>query len=532
MEICRPVQPNSAVGLLLAGATLLSLTLDWIKISLSLAGVVGALGALTLAQNLLNIDLAIDNLFIQADFSLDSSPLGRPGPNTALCLMLSAAGMLAATRGDALAWRGSLGAAVLGASVAGLGLNALFGYVGGVETAYGWGRWTSMAFQTAGAFTLLGTGLFFLACSQASELQTLRLQPGDRESLSDSPEWLAIPVGVGSSILAISLWQTLIEEARARGVVLPPGKAGLPEIALAMGLLMAVALTLMVVFAQRLRLHARRLEESNLQLAEAILKAERSQRHAERYSKRLEASNRELEQFAYVASHDLKAPLRAVAGYVQLLQKRYSDRLAEPEAREFMAGAVENALQMTRLIEDLLELSRIQRAEGQRRIVVPLDEPLEKVLQALRPQIQAANASIIREEPLPSVRANPTQMRQVFQNLLDNALKFRSKERDLVIRISSEHLEDENAWRITVRDTGIGFHQKYAPRVFEVFKRLQGPGEYPGTGMGLAICKKIIERHDGRVEVDAALGVGAAFHIILPASLKEEPEESHDPNAR
>lgn len=224
----------------------------------------------------------------------------------------------------------------------------------------------------------------------------------------------------------------------------------------------------------------------------------------------LRRSNAELEQFAYVASHDLQEPLRAVAGMVQLLRQRYQGQLDE-RADEYIGHAVEASQRMQNLINDLLDYSRVGRF-GQPFIPVALESVLKTALANLQASVQETQAEITHA-PLPIVLADPGQMTQVFQNLLGNALKFRG-DRPPRIQLGAEKVE--GAWRISVSDNGIGLEPQYFERIFLVFQRLHTRREYPGTGIGLALCKKIIERHGGKIWVESQPGQGSTFYFTLP----------------
>src|SRR5687768_2717960 len=222
----------------------------------------------------------------------------------------------------------------------------------------------------------------------------------------------------------------------------------------------------------------------------------------------LTRSNAELEQFAYVASHDLQEPLRMVASYTQLLGRRYEGKL-DKDAHEFMSYIVDGATRMKQLIEDLLAYSRVG-TKGQDFKPVALEGALRKALFNLRVSIEEAGA-VVTYDPLPTVAADEAQMVQLLQNLIGNALKFRSAS---VPRIHVGVLE-ENEWQFEVRDNGIGIEPQYYERIFMVFQRLHNKGEYPGTGIGLAICKKVVERHGGRIWVDSCPGEGSSFYFTL-----------------
>jgi PAS domain S-box-containing protein len=240
----------------------------------------------------------------------------------------------------------------------------------------------------------------------------------------------------------------------------------------------------------------------------------------------LQRSNAELEQFAYVASHDLQEPLRMVASYTQLLARRYRGRL-DDDADEFIAYAVDGAQRMQQLIQDLLAYSRV----GTRgRAFAPVDcaAVVDRAVGDLGGAVAESGAVVTRDD-LPSVLADPTQLRQLFQNLIGNALKYRGAAPPRVhVSAAREAARAGEAWHFAVRDNGIGIAPAYAERIFAVFQRLHTQAEYPGTGIGLAICRKIVERHGGRIWVASTPGAGATFHFTLPVRRAAGAEKARE----
>ena len=245
----------------------------------------------------------------------------------------------------------------------------------------------------------------------------------------------------------------------------------------------------------------RRQSEAALREAHDLLEAR---------AKELTRSNEELQQFAYVASHDLQEPLRMVSSYTQLLERRYADKL-EGDATEFMHFIVDGAARMKQLIEDLLEYSRVG-TRGREFESTDSAAALAKALQNLRAAAQESGAKVTHGE-LPRVVADPGQLVQLFQNLLGNAMKFRKPEEPPRIHVEGEARDD--VWVFTVKDNGIGLDTQYADRIFMMFQRLHAKGEYPGTGIGLAICKKIVDRHGGRIWVDSEPGKGCTIGFTI-----------------
>ena len=225
----------------------------------------------------------------------------------------------------------------------------------------------------------------------------------------------------------------------------------------------------------------------------------------------LARSNRDLEQFAYVASHDLQEPLRMVATYTQLLAERYRGKLDE-HADKYIHYAVDGALRMQTLVQDLLAFSRVGR-QGTDRTVTDCQAVVETVLKNLQTAIQESGARV-EHDGLPTVVADASQLLQVFQNLIGNAIKFRSSSPP-GIRITAE--EKHRVWTFSVADNGIGIAPEHAELVFVIFRRLHTHEEYPGSGIGLAICKKIVEQHGGRIWVEGQPGRGSTFKFTLPA---------------
>jgi signal transduction histidine kinase len=227
-------------------------------------------------------------------------------------------------------------------------------------------------------------------------------------------------------------------------------------------------------------------------------------------AEKLRQSNQELEQFAYVASHDLQEPLRMVASFTQLLAEDYQGRL-DTEADEYIHFVVDGANRMQQLINDLLEYSRV-RTEGQPFEITDCEEVLDQVLANLRAAIEE-NRAVITHDPLPAIPADEGQMVQLLQNLISNAIKFRSAETP---RIHVTAKLEGGEWVFSVKDNGIGIEPQFHQRIFVIFQRLHGREEYPGTGIGLAICKRVVDRHGGRIWVESEPQKGATFYFTIP----------------
>ena len=237
----------------------------------------------------------------------------------------------------------------------------------------------------------------------------------------------------------------------------------------------------------------------------------RKQEELEERADALARSNADLEQFAYVASHDLQEPLRMVSSFTQLLARRYEGRL-DADADKYIRFATQGALTMQAMIRDLLAYARLNQttAPGPVRLDEALDAALENLQLTFR-EVQPA----LRRGPLPTVLGDRSHLVLLFQNLLANACKFRDPSRGLVLSVGAER--EGPFWRCWVKDNGIGIEPRHQEKIFVLFQRLHGREAYPGSGIGLAFCKRIVARHGGRIGVESILGQGATFHFTLPA---------------
>ncbi|HVU35182.1 MAG TPA: PAS domain S-box protein [Opitutaceae bacterium] len=248
-----------------------------------------------------------------------------------------------------------------------------------------------------------------------------------------------------------------------------------------------------------------------LATARDITEAKRAEEKIRGYALELERSNQELERFAYVASHDLQEPLRTVSSFSQLLGRQYREKL-DRDADEFIGFIVSGAERMQTLINDLLVFSRIG-TRAKPFSTVDADAVLAAVLANLDASIRETQ-TIVTHDPLPQVQADATQLTQLLQNLVGNAIKFRRSGIQPQVHVGATRVD--GGWEFSIRDNGVGIEPQYFERIFIIFQRLHGLNEYPGTGIGLAICKKIVERHGGRIRVESEAGAGSTFHFTLP----------------
>ncbi len=247
-----------------------------------------------------------------------------------------------------------------------------------------------------------------------------------------------------------------------------------------------------------LRASRRQLEQANEYLAQT--------------ARELARSNEDLQQFAYVASHDLQEPLRMVNGFLKLLDERYKGQL-DDQARQYVNFAVEGTTRMSHLVRDLLEYSGVDR-RGKKLEPTNAELALQGALANLRGAIQEAGAAVTNE-PLPTIRSDATQLMQLLQNLIGNAVKFRREDCPCKTHVGAKR--DGDNWIFSVSDNGIGMEPQHLDRIFVIFQRLHTRDKYSGTGIGLAICKKIVERHSGRIWVESTPGQGSTFYFTLPA---------------
>jgi signal transduction histidine kinase/DNA-binding LacI/PurR family transcriptional regulator len=258
-------------------------------------------------------------------------------------------------------------------------------------------------------------------------------------------------------------------------------------------------------------------EQISSALYGAILRRqiEQSNQHLQQRAAELVEVNTQLERFAYIISHDLQEPLRMVASYLQLIERRYKDRL-DSDGEEFIGYAVDGAMRMKRMINDILAYSRVSTHEHPQELV-SCEELLGEALSNLEVAIEDSDA-LITHDPLPDVMADRTQLSAVFQNLLGNAIKFRSG-RQPQVHISAEQRKDQ--WLFSVKDNGIGIAPQYTEQVFALFSRLHPHDRYPGSGIGLAICKKVVEHHGGRIWLESQPGEGTTFFFTMPLPNKD-----------
>lgn len=346
---------------------------------------------------------------------------------------------------------------------------------------------SNLAALLAGLERGLGAAIVAEECLRPAEIEPLRQWLGDQPPWSDFP-FVMLTTGGESTARSLASFQHL----QALGNVT---------------LLERPVRTVTLLSAVKAALRSRRRQyEAKAYIAERL----RAEEALTSQARELARSNADLQQFAYVTSHDLQEPLRAIQAYSQLLRKRYQDRL-DADAEEFFGYIITGVQRMHVLIRDLLAYSRVVNLEPRTFAAVDMSEVVHWAMQNLQLAIEEVNAEITWDE-LPQVSGDHTELVQLVQNLLSNALKYRSSQ---LPRIHISAKREGAYWAFGVRDNGIGIASKYHERIFGVFKRLHGR-DVPGTGIGLAICRKIVEKHHGRIWVESKEGAGATFWFRLP----------------
>jgi len=471
--------PFTALALIAAAATALVWTIEggprsstarWV--ALASAAFLLLVGIVTVAGYLLGQNLGLDQLLFREDLEGN-----RIAPNTGLAILALGAGIAGATGRGRVVVASQLLASAAGAAA----FVSLTGYFYGVEGFYGVPAFIPMALPTA-----IGVGAAAMAVALMRE--------------GEGPVSIFQAPSLGGMVARRVLLPALVVPILLGGLRLAGERAGLYPTAVGValfGIASAALLLILVGWTARL-LHrtdlARRQIEARLRRA----------------NEELAIRNRELDQFAYVASHDLQEPLRMVTSYCQLLQRRYAGKL-DADANEFIGYAVDGATRMQALIQDLLRYSRAgTRGLDARRF--PADRALDSALRNLAAAIDEAQARVTREA-LPEITADETQITQMFQNLVGNAIKFHGTEPPRV-HVWATREPGGNAFH--VRDNGIGIESRHVERLFTLFQRLHNRHDYPGTGIGLALCKRIAERHGGRIWLASEVGRGTTFSFFLP----------------
>jgi signal transduction histidine kinase len=505
-----PMMFNTALALTVTGLGVSATwsSKRWVRAVPAAAGVFDlALAIAVLLERGLGWDLHIDQLVTTAYLHESSGPPGRMAANTAACFLATGVALLLwAPR--PVRWR-PFGIRVAGLGVLGVASLALFGHMAAIRELTTW-RGTAMALSTATGMCLLGVALVITG-----------MDPVGSPVRRGAAAWSSGMAGFLALACCGILWQALVGRYPSGGTI--AASAG-SRAALVMSALLATIFALAVWYALRVAEERAAVASLNEHLqrevnSRALAEAETRRRAAqlEQANRELERSNKDLTDFGYAASHDLAEPLRAISGPVALLARRYEGQLDE-EADSLIHFAVDGCQRMQVLIDDLLAYSRVGRFNTEI-TRIDLNVTLSEVRANLDDAITRTNAHITSSR-LPVVDGSAAELRCVLQNLLSNAIKFHAPNRAPAVMVDAQR--HGGMWRVTVTDNGIGIEPEYRAQVFGMFKRLHSREEYSGTGIGLALVKKIVERHGGEVGVEPGPeGVGCAFWFTLPSMRKE-----------
>jgi signal transduction histidine kinase len=401
-----------------------------------------------------------------------------------------------------------LTARLIGVALAAIGIMAVFGALAGdshglAEPAF----LANVAVQTGFGLAGLGAGLVALSTRQLTAVDL------------GGPRWLPAMVGLVSLVMTLGFWQLSEREvqrlARPSAMAQDSASSRLPLVALGLGLALTIVLMGAVNAAQRARRRSLLFEDANRRLVEEAAERQRAQQELAALADDLRRSNRELEDFAAIASHDLRSPLTKLRGFADILREDYAAAI-DTEGRAILERLVAIVSRMQTLVDDLLTLARV-RARGRPFERVDLGEVARTVVADLETAIAASSARV-DIGTLPTIDADPTQMRQLLQNLVANSLKFVRRGVAPLVRIDSpaEAGADDREVEVRVTDNGIGFEPRFADQIFRPFERLHAAQEYDGSGIGLPVCARIVSRHGGSIRAEGRPGEGATFIVRLP----------------
>ena len=509
-----PMQFNTALGFLFSGAGLTLIFKKKIALAKIVFGLIGFIGFLTLLEYIFHYDIGIDELLMDHYITTETSHPGRMAPNTALCFLLSSMAVFfsMAEANKKIQYGG-----VMGIMVFGLGLAAFLGYLIGLEATYAWGKLTKMAVHTAVGFMVIGTGLTAFGLLKEIEYKSSNTinknvcLTGYAFALAliiffiDLSLPLGIAIGVPYILVVLFGWfiqhrgiTTLL--AFCATIFIIAGYFYSAEGASTWMVLANRTFAIMSIWLVAGLLHQIKRKESALEVTNKELDGHIIQ---------ISNKNKELEQFTYIATHDLQEPLRTVISFTNLLEQQYKDK-SDENVNQYFMFIKQASTQMSDLIKGLLDYSLI----GQEKQMVQLDlgEIVKTIQTDFQATISATNSKLIIK-PLPQIKGYKDELRMLFQNLILNAIKFRKKGFDAIVNISA--IDKAGYWEFSVRDNGIGIAPKYQKKIFSIFRRLHSKKEFEGTGIGLAHCQKIVELHQGQIWVNSVPEKGSTFTFTL-----------------
>ncbi len=486
-----------------------------IKIAKILAAIVTIIGLLTLIEHLTGFNLLIDQiLFKELPEALNTSSPNRMAFNAALGLVLVGSSILVLDKNIKIGWPLFQIIIIIEGLITFL---AALGYIYQASDLYMVYDYTGIAIYATLIFGLIFFAIVFIRPDKGFIGLLIGESPGSVFGRRILPVVITIPIilgwlntlgqnegffdiGLGNALLVFAtvmvittlLWINIISINKTD---LKRQKAEAEKQKL----------------LEQTQQFAEELEVSNEELQATTEELQVANEELQDTTEELQVANEELQQFAYVASHDLQEPLRTIASFTQLLERRYKGQL-DSDADEFMDYIVDGSKRMQYLINDLLEYTRLETKEGEFELT-QLEKVIDDALFNLKVSIDENNAEITHD-PLPEIRADKNQLILLFQNLIGNAIKFKKPQFPPRIHISAE--KEDKQYVFSVQDNGIGIEPQYAERIFNIFQRLHTRETYQGTGIGLSIAKRIIERHGGQIWVESSLGVGSTFYFTIP----------------
>lgn len=508
------MQFNTALGFLFSGAGLTLILKNKTALAKIVFGLVGFIGLLTLMEYIFQYNIGIDQLLMDHDITMETSHPGRMAPNSALCFLLfSIAVFLSLAETNKKIQYGG----VLGIMVFGLGLTAFLGYLIGLEVTYAWGKLTKMAVPSAVGFMVIGTGITAFGLFKEIEYKSSNTinknvwLSGYAFALAliiffiDLSLPLGIAIGVPYILVVLFGWfikhkgvTTLL--AICATIFIIAGYFYSAEGASTWMVLANRTFAFMSIWLVAGLLHQIKRKESALEVTNKELDSHIIQ---------ISNKNKELEQFTYIATHDLQEPLRTVISFTNLLEQQYKDT-SDENVNQYFMFIKQASTRMSDLIKSLLDYSLI----GQEKQMVQLD--LGEIVKTIQTDFQttfsATNSKLIIK-PLPQIKGYKDELRMLFQNLILNAIKFRKKGVDAIVNISA--IDKAGFWEFSVQDNGIGIAPKYQKKIFSIFRRLHSKKEFEGTGIGLAHCQKIVELHQGQIWVNSVPEEGSTFIFTL-----------------
>jgi signal transduction histidine kinase len=494
------MKANTAGSFLLIGISLLLLQREKIQkkehtIAQLCAGAVALVGLITLSEYFFGWNLGIDQLLFKEPVgAIGTSHPGRMAPNTALNFLLIGLALLLLDVETRKGYRPSQFLILIEGFIA---VFAIVGYAYSAEVFYGFAAYTKMALNTAVTFLVVCIGVLFSRPQHGWMLIILSDTPGGILARKLLPAAILILLGFG--------WLRLAGE-----------RAGLYNIAFGAALFAIVSITIFFIILWSI---SKSLYKSDLQRTQAEEERKKSEEALKQLNlalnqrtKQVESANKELEAFSYSVSHDLRAPLRHIDGFVQLLQKHTVETLDE-KSKRYLTIVTDSVKKMGQLIDDLLAFSQIGRTEL-RTTRVELDNLIKIILLELQMDLQGRNIDW-KISQLPEVNGDPALLQLAFRNLIENAIKFTRSREQAQIEIGYSDGEP-NEITFFVLDNGVGFDMQYVDKLFGVFQRLHRTDEFEGTGIGLANIQRIIHRHGGRCWAEGAVDHGATFYFTLP----------------